>query len=305
MSDSKLLALAQLLRLPNVFTAVADVLLGYLVTTRPVESWPTPTLLALASSLLYLAGMVLNDWFDRAVDAAERPSRPIPSGRISAPLAAGLGVAILSAGVAIAWMLALRADALRAGWTAVALAAAVLAYDGFLKRTPLGPLGMGACRTLNVLLGMSVSPRAWLTWHYALAGGIGLYIVGVTVFARTEATRSNRLPLVLALVVMWAGLALVAAFPRLVPDDVWPTVTVAERWELFWVAVAALVGWRCLRAVGDPSPERVQQAVRSSILSLIVIDAGAVTAVQDVAVAVSLLALFVPTLILGRWIYST
>ena len=36
-------------------------------------------LLVGASSCLYLAGMVLNDYFDRDKDAQERPARPIPS----------------------------------------------------------------------------------------------------------------------------------------------------------------------------------------------------------------------------------
>ena len=39
--------------------------------------------LAGASSCLYLAGMALNDYADREVDAVERPARPIPSGRVS------------------------------------------------------------------------------------------------------------------------------------------------------------------------------------------------------------------------------
>ena len=36
----------------------------------------------------------------------------------------------------------------------------VVAYDGVLKNTPLGPVAMGSCRTLNVLLGMSAAPNA-------------------------------------------------------------------------------------------------------------------------------------------------
>ena len=82
---STLLGYLQLLRLPNVFTAIADVLMGFLVThavIQPGEGWIL-ALLATTSVLLYMAGMVLNDVFDADVDARERPWRPIPSGRVS------------------------------------------------------------------------------------------------------------------------------------------------------------------------------------------------------------------------------
>ena len=41
-------------------------------------------LVLLAMSLFYVGGMYLNDYFDRAIDARERPERPIPAGDISA-----------------------------------------------------------------------------------------------------------------------------------------------------------------------------------------------------------------------------
>jgi 4-hydroxybenzoate polyprenyltransferase len=71
-------AYLQLVRLPNVFTAMADILLGFLLTHRRLDPWPQFALLLVASCLLYLAGMVLNDYFDREQDARERPFRPIP-----------------------------------------------------------------------------------------------------------------------------------------------------------------------------------------------------------------------------------
>src|SRR5207237_816269 len=103
----------------TVFTAIADVLMGAFVAAWssgdlaaahvPGESaiaLPARlgliALLVAASSCLYLAGMVLNDYFDRRRDAVERPARPIPSDRISPGAAAGLGAALLVCGVALA-----------------------------------------------------------------------------------------------------------------------------------------------------------------------------------------------------------
>ena len=50
--------------------------------------------LVASSSCLYLAGMALNDYADRDVDAVERPGRPIPSGRVSPEFALGLAGAL-------------------------------------------------------------------------------------------------------------------------------------------------------------------------------------------------------------------
>ncbi len=38
---------------------------------------------AVATSAMYIAGMFLNDAFDRNIDARERPERPIPAGEVS------------------------------------------------------------------------------------------------------------------------------------------------------------------------------------------------------------------------------
>jgi len=51
----------QLMRLPNVFTAVADILMGFLFTHLTLEPVGQFVLLLAASSSLYVAGIVLND----------------------------------------------------------------------------------------------------------------------------------------------------------------------------------------------------------------------------------------------------
>ena len=76
-------AYLELVRLPNLFTAVGDIVAGYLVVSRGVDvSWGVLAILIASSVCFYAGGVVLNDYFDRDVDAVERPERPIPSGRI-------------------------------------------------------------------------------------------------------------------------------------------------------------------------------------------------------------------------------
>jgi UbiA prenyltransferase family len=298
-------AYLQLVRLPNVFTAMADILLGFLLTHRRLDPWPQFALLLAASSLLYLAGMALNDYFDREQDARERPFRPIPSGRVPAGRALGLGLGMLAAGGALGWIAAVVSGDLRPGIVVTLLAAAVLVYDGALKRTPLGPLVMGACRTLNVLLGMSVSVEPWTSPLVAVALGVGMYIVGVTIFARREARESGRAQLALGLVVLLAGIACVASAPEWVTGDEWPPFLRRDNWYVFWALLGMLIGYRCLRAVIEPRPELVQAAVRNCIFSLVILDAAACLAVQEMFWGIVILLLLVPTMFLGRWIYST
>ena len=310
---SPLWAYLQLLRLPNVFTAMADVTMGFLFTQVVFASgdgWVLAALIA-ASSLLYMAGVVLNDVFDLEIDARQRPDRPLPSGRISLAAARWLGWELLLLGVATGWLAGFLANDCRPGIVASLLALCVILYNAVLKRTVLGPLAMGACRLLNVLLGMSVLSDAsgtavpWRDEHWLVAGAIGIYIVGVTCFARTEARRSSRLQLTAGSLVMLSGMGLLSLLPRFA-DDVTPLLQQEPgRWGLLMTALALLIGFRALKAIVQPVPYRVQMAVKQCILSLIVLDAAACFVVCGTSYALIVLALLVPTVVLGRWIYST
>src|SRR5689334_20957937 len=103
------LAYAQLVRLPNVFTALADITLGALAADALPGQWLSFLILLLASACLYCGGMVWNDFFDIEQDLRERPFRPLPSGRVTRGRAALLGTALLAAGVALAVLADFRA----------------------------------------------------------------------------------------------------------------------------------------------------------------------------------------------------
>jgi 4-hydroxybenzoate polyprenyltransferase len=221
--------------------------------------------------------------------------------------ARGLGFGLLAAGVFIAAVLSFTEKDYRPALVASGLALAVVAYNAVMKRTPVGPLGMGACRFLNVILGMSLSPAPWGTWNYVIAGGIGLYIVGVTWFARTEARPSNRLPLFSATMVGAAGIVLLVIFPRFAPADGFVAAIQDDprKWHLLWALLGAMIAWRCLWAIVDPRPLLVQRAVRQCIFSLVMLDAVVTFAVCGLGPAVVVLLLLFPTMFLGQFIPST
>src|SRR3984885_2786655 len=95
---------ARLLRLPNVFTAFADIALGVCVavslssTTVDASFLLRAASLVVASGCLYLAGMVWNDYFDLEEDRRDRSFRPLPSGKITVKRAVYIGTALLVLG---------------------------------------------------------------------------------------------------------------------------------------------------------------------------------------------------------------
>ena len=298
----RLLSLARLVRLPNVFTAPADIGLGLFAAGGRAPP-AAALLLPLASAALYCGGMVWNDYFDLEQDRRERPFRPLPSGAASLSAARWLGVGLLAAG----WLLAVPAGRHADGFDpapaviAGLLVGAILLYDRWLKRTPAGPLGMGACRFLNVLLGTSAVGAEVVPWalRLHLAGVVGLYIVGVTWFARTEARTSDPAQLRRAAAVMAAALALGLLVPLHLADG-----TASPLFPYLLVGFAFLVGLPAQRAWSKPEPARVQAAVKRAVLGLVALDAVLATAVAGSA-GLLLLLLLPPAVVLGQWLYST
>ena len=304
----------RLLRFANVFTALADVMMGYVLVQRQISPLPPLAGLLAASALLYCAGMVFNDVFDVEIDRRERPDRPLPSGRISLPAARGLGVTLMLAGLAAGWGTAVAAQApvWRSGMLATLLAACILAYDGGMKATRLGPLAMGLCRFLNVLLGASsgaVDARGgdflgYQPYVLVAAAGLGVYVAGVTWFARREVEPRVGWHLAGALLVMLGGIGLLGLLYQRLPPGFRPALP--ERW--WWLMLALLafpIARRCVTAVAAPTPERVQLAVKHCLLSIIVLDAAVTLVAGSGYDAVMVLSLLLPAVLLGRWVYST
>ncbi|HWO67962.1 MAG TPA: UbiA family prenyltransferase [Umezawaea sp.] len=170
-------AYVELVRAPAALTVLGDTVAGAAASGNPLRG--RRALLPLASVALYWSGMALNDWADRDLDAVERPERPVPSGRISPNRALAVAAGLSATGLGLAAWAGGR-DSLR---VAVPLALAVWSYDTVLKSTPAGPLGMAACRALDVLLGAgAVGARGALPAAAAVAG----HTLGVTALSRGE-----------------------------------------------------------------------------------------------------------------------
>jgi 4-hydroxybenzoate polyprenyltransferase len=249
--------------------------------------------------------MVWNDVFDVEQDRRERSFRPIPSGRVSYRGASLFGAGLLTAGIGLAFLAGWRQNRLH--WISAELAGclvvAIVLYDAWLKRTWAGPLGMGTCRSLNVLLGLSLVDNLGWPWGFHLALIVGIYIAGVTWFARTEAQRSNPSILTWSAGVMIAGILLALPLPAIASESRYAPHTSAL-FPYLLVGLGFLVGIPVGNAIIRPTPTQVQKAVKRAIMGLVILDATLATSLAGAAGLVILI-LLLPALYLGRWIYST
>ena len=178
----------ELLRISNLPTVWSNLIAGGVVSAAfegRVSVVPM-TIVLIAGSCLYLAGMVLNDVFDAAIDARERPGRPIPSGRVSMRAAAIAGWGLLAIGAGLPWLVSMTA-----GSVAVVIAVLVVFYDLWHARTAWSVVLMGLCRSGLYLLGAAGvgapgSPEGWIALPLLMGLPVLIHVASFSMIARGE-----------------------------------------------------------------------------------------------------------------------
>ncbi|MBC8329028.1 MAG: UbiA family prenyltransferase [Planctomycetes bacterium] len=242
----------QLLRVALAPTIVWDVAAGALLAGLglSLSLWaPLACLL-----LLYHGGMALNDFADRRTDAATRPRRAIPSGRVPPTAAFAAGAALIAAGLALAFLVlpGLARDA------CLLLALVVVVYDlgGAVVRRAVGPPLLALARGISLALP-------------ALAGGVAVFDDKARVLAYTAymlyflflsrlATREE------------SGSPGMRALAYVIATALAPVLILPAGLDLVFLAAwAAFAGWLVWPALLDRNipwePRRVQQAVRRGL----------------------------------------
>jgi len=283
LSLTALLTLGRVSNLPTVWT---NVLTGVVLAGGAWNGGRTGIVLV-AMSLFYVGGMYLNDYFDRGIDARERPGRPIPAGDVAAPLVATIGFGLLAAGVAL-----LATTGLAAAICGLALAALIVAYDLSHKGNPVAPVMMGACRML-VYLGAAVATTGSIPEFVGIASlALLAYIAGLTYAARQESLDrvGNLWPLAVLSAPMIVALPAVAQGP------------------LSAAIYIALIGWTTgavYLLARRPAPGAVSRAVAALIAGVSLVDAALIASAGASAPALLALAGFVATVLLQRYISGT
>jgi 4-hydroxybenzoate polyprenyltransferase len=256
----------RLMRPANIVTSVADVLAGIAISGYfynlhfTTTSFYPVVLLCLSTMGLYGGGIVFNDVFDAELDRQERPERAIPSGLVSLKEAAFLGAFLLLWGIGFAFSYSAQA-----GLIAVLISFFALLYNKISKHIKfIGPLNMGLCRGLNLLLGISVSV-SMLTQFYYLAMVPVIYIFSITMISQGEVHGGNKRNLyiggVLYAIVVCA--ILYFAISQL------QSLAILFLLPFVWMIFTPLIN-----AIKNPVGPNIGKAVKAGVISLILMDAA-------------------------------
>lgn len=285
----------QLMRLPNVFSALSNIIAAYLVVHAATDT-PEPDvgslfLLLGASACLYCSGLVFNDYFDLEEDRRERPFRPLPSGQVSRRAAVYLGAVLMVSGVMFAATVGGASLVI-----SLALCASILLYDAVVKQSWAGAAMMGACRYLNWALGLSIVDVQWIQLLIPLP--VFLYVAALTLLSHEETQGKNRSAPMWTIFGVTLSAALIAAYALLGvlsnPAVIFPLI----------VAYGYII--KLLLAVRkDYSPVAIQAAITTLVIGIIPLDAILVMATGQVAAGALILLLVIPSRIIARYLYVT
>lgn len=297
-SLKKITGYLRLMRLANIVTAISDILAGlaisgYLTGQNFMGTNFLPVLLLVLSTIgLYGGGVVFNDVFDAALDSVERPERPIPSGLIKKSHATFFALGLLLTGILAAAFVHTDPYDPTSLLLAAGIAVGALVYDKWAKHHfVLGPLIMGICRGLNLLLGMSIIPGILPQYWYA--GLVPLiYIAAITMISRGEVHGGNRkiLKLAAAMYGIVAGTIFMVAFLR-------GNVVVAIP---FLLLMALMIYSPLIKAIRHPKAHNIGRSVKAGVLALILMNAAWAASFGNIYLAIVILLLLPLSIWLAR-----
>jgi 4-hydroxybenzoate polyprenyltransferase len=200
------LKLGRVSNLPTVWT---NVLAGVALAGFP-PTFDVVARVGVAASLLYVAGMFLNDAFDHKWDALHRPERPIPAGEVDARAVFTAGFGMMGAALVV---LLVGPGGGRAFVAGLVLASLIVLHAASHKRNPLAPVVMGLCRVAVYFVAARAVTATPAPPLYVGAAFLLFYLVMLTLVARGEGQNPKRSQIVSRLV---AGICLVDGVQLLV-----------------------------------------------------------------------------------------
>ena len=292
-----------LVRLPNLFTAPSNILAGYFAVISPSYANVSQlAILMLSSVLLYLSGIVFNDYFDIEVDRKERPFRPLPSGQVTKQKA----FIIAAASMIIANVLAFAVIAASLIITII-LSAAIIGYNYRLKHTIAGPVAMATTRFLNVFLGSSPVHLAFLFSNnnffmvriIVVSISVFLYVLAISILSRMEIGPTRSMQIVsVPFLIIFGVIATVAyaGFVRVFQIDLVVSL-------ILFAGIIIITFKRTI--FQDYSSAGVQKAIKTMVLSIILLDSIFVSGTAGLSYGLVTLLFIIPSIALARKLYVT
>jgi hypothetical protein len=292
-----------LVRLPNTFTVPSNILAGYFALILPAYANVSHlAILILSSLLLYVSGIVFNDYFDIEEDRKERPFRPLPSGKVTKQKAFIIAAASMLAGNILVFAVGATSVVI-----SIILSVTIIVYNFRLKHTIAGPFTMGAARFLNVFLGASPAFPALLFSNnnililriMLVSVSVFLYVIAISILSRMEigATRSIQTVMgpffiIFAVITMIIFVGLVGVFK----------IDLVLSLTLFAGAVIITFKQTIFK---DYSSSGIQKAIKILVLSIIILDSVFVSGTAGLYYGLATLLLIIPSIVLARKLYVT
>lgn len=277
------------MRLANIVTAISDILAGLAISGYlSAANWNAadlfPVLLLVVSTIgLYGGGVVFNDVFDAELDQVERPERPIPSGLIKKNQASLLAALLLIMGVLSAALVHQGRFISLSFILALAIAIGALIYDKWAKHHVFfGPVTMGMCRGLNLLLGISIMPDL-VREHWYLGIVPVIYIAAITMVSRGEVHGGSRNILRTA-AAMYAVVIITVFYFAYIHDH-------AINAAAFLLLMAMMIFTPLIKAIRHPSGLLIGKSVKAGVIALILMNAAWAAAFGNVYLAIFILLL--------------
>ncbi|MFL6458357.1 MAG: UbiA family prenyltransferase [Nitrososphaeraceae archaeon] len=302
----------RLVRLPNVFTIPSNILAGHFALVMPFHANALQLFLLVSSSMLiYISGIVFNDYFDIETDLKERPYRPLPSGRIAKRTAFTIGVASMISANLITF-----GSGLNSCIVSSLISAIVIVYDYKLKRTKAGPIAMGLARSLNVILGATPAEYLVLQNYNLLVRIIFIslsafaYTFSISLLSRKEVQlyvdqkeqqkiiQTNRSAVAMSFSIVFG---IIASFIFLVFLRIF-NIQLFINLILFSV-IMVIILLKQVRA--RYSSSSLQDGIKYMVIGIIVFDSVFITGVAGLYYGLSVLILGIPAVILSRRLYVT
>ena len=289
-----------LIRFPNLFTIPSNIIVGFSqLVLFPEAGIENLLLLTTTSILLYVVGIIINDYRDLEIDRKERPDRPLPAGKISPRSAlAFVFVAAISA-IFLATLVGIPSVLL-----AVMLLITIIAYDCWLKNNFLGYFAIALARVINVVLGYSagitllISNQNEITRLSVILISTFLYVTAISYISRKEVESSPKKSNFQISTVLLSLIPAILTFF---------TLSGVFKWDLF-LSLIIFIGMLIKSLVGkygSPNPEVAKKIVRNLVLSIIILDSTFLSGTLGFAYGLSLLVLLIPAVILSRRFYVT
>ncbi len=290
----KWFSVIQIMRPANIITAIADIIAGIAIAGLLLpEIWNQELviqiiLLIISTIGLYSGGIVFNDICDIKQDRLNRPERVIPSGRLSLKEAKILGICLFLIGISSAFLVSYYS-----GIIAFSIMVFALLYDKFAKHQKiLGPVNMGICRGLNLILGMTINK--YLFPENLLIGLIPvIFIAAITLTAQKETKGKNKLAIATAMLLdisIVIGFVLMSLYLNL-------SLKNTAIFLIIWYLINLIAK---TKAILNNNPILIQKAVKMGVLSLIPLNASYVAGFSSIFMALLVMCLLPFSLYLAK-----